>query len=62
MSCGQFHRGQAHNGHAVPEPEAEVLPESVSKKCFDLDSTDHEMDHRDADHGFTRVGDILIIL
>ena len=37
-------------------PQLRKLRERVSKKCFGLNSTDHEMDHRHTDHGFTRLG------
>jgi hypothetical protein len=32
------------------------------KTCQTSQATHHEMDHRDTDHGFTRLSDILIIL
>src|SRR5687768_10473806 len=37
------------------------LIESVSKKCFGLDSTDHEMDHRHVDHRLTARREVLVV-
>ena len=34
---------------------------SVSKKCFGLDSTDHEMDHRHVDHRLTARREVFVV-
>ena len=31
------------------------------KKCFGLDSTDHEMDHGDVNHSFTTYREIFVV-
>jgi hypothetical protein len=57
-------QGQAARHSEVQGPQELIRPllSGCLKICQTSQATDHEMNHRDTDHGFTRLGDILIIL
>jgi hypothetical protein len=46
-------------GVSVEAPPSSL--QSVLKKCFGLDSTDHNMDHRHVDHRLTARREILVV-
>src|SRR5688572_17759010 len=45
----------------VAQNEGLFMHKRVSKKCFGLNSTDHEMDHRDVNHSLTTCHEVFVV-